>query len=88
VSTEELGVIAQRLRAEIDALDAGEIEARTRFDALHQELVQRLEHPREDNQDSDLIERLREEVAAFEAAHPRATGILNDVLVTLGNMGI
>lgn len=35
-----------------------------------------------------LLEDLRSAVQQFEAEHPRATGILNDIMVTLSNMGI
>ena len=31
---------------------------------------------------------LRETVERFEIEHPRATGILNDIMVMLGSMGI
>ena len=88
MSTEDLNLLAERLRSEIDALDSTHGEARERLDALHAELVQRLEHPREDNQDEDLLENIKTHIEAFEVAHPRATGILNDLMVTLSNMGI
>ena len=88
MSTDDLNLLAERLRAEINALDSSHEAAREGLEALHAELVQRLEHPREDNQDEDLLERIRTNIEAFEIEHPRATGILNDLMVTLSNMGI
>ena len=35
-----------------------------------------------------LMQNLRDAVSHFETEHPRATAILNDIMVTLSNMGI
>ncbi len=88
MSSEELNQLAERLRLEIDALQTPEPEALARLNALHTELETRLAHPREDNQDADFIESMRESIERFEVSHPRATGILAQILQTLGNMGI
>ncbi len=88
MSSEDLTALAERLRAEIDNLDEAGPEALERLSALHAELEQRLAHPREDNQDETFIESLKAGIETFEVEHPRATGILNQVLQTLSNMGI
>ena len=39
-------------------------------------------------EDEALMDSLRESVERFEVEHPRATGILNNIMVMLSNMGI
>ncbi len=36
----------------------------------------------------DVIDRIKSSIDHFETEHPRATAILNDIMVTLSNMGI
>ncbi len=36
----------------------------------------------------DLADTVRDAIRHFEVEHPRATAVLNDIMVTLGNMGI
>ncbi|MGQ0595218.1 MAG: DUF4404 family protein [Gammaproteobacteria bacterium] len=36
----------------------------------------------------DGTDAVREAIRHFEVEHPRATAVLNDIMVTLGNMGI
>ena len=74
--------------AEIDAVESDRPEVRERLDGLLAELNQRLEHPREDNQDEDFLERVQASIEHFEVEHPRATGILNDLMMKLSSMGI
>ncbi len=35
-----------------------------------------------------VIDKIKSSIDNFEAEHPRATAILNDIMVTLSNMGI
>ena len=87
MSRENLVRDLERLRSEIDGV------ARNNPDAYRKlnELINDLERQVSESPDSNhvgLSERVRDELVRFEAAHPRATAILNDILVTLGNMGI
>ena len=36
----------------------------------------------------DVIDNIKSSIEHFETEHPRATAILNDIMVTLSNMGI
>jgi cell division protein FtsB len=78
----------ERLRRELDSLAQHETETRRALDRLVRDLERSADKP----EDGSLIEGLREDlrtaVARFEAKHPRATAILNDIMVTLANMGI
>ena len=87
MSEDDLKRLVQELSAELEAVEhqAGDKE---RLQALHDGLEQRLEHPREDNQDEELIDAITEGIAHFEVEHPRATALLNQILQTLGNLGI
>ncbi|MEM1433066.1 MAG: DUF4404 family protein [Pseudomonadota bacterium] len=88
MSVQELTRLAEALQYELESADLSDAEARNHLQGLHDELEHRLTHPREDNQDEELIDRLREAVERFEAAHPRATGVISQIIHTLGNLGI
>lgn len=88
MSTEDLQSLIARLRSEIESLGPGDHEARERLNGLVSDLEHRLDHPREDNQDEDLMHGLKDAIERFEVEHPRATGIVNDIMVMLGNLGI
>lgn len=38
--------------------------------------------------DDSLVEQVETVVSAFEVEHPRIAGILNNIVTTLGNMGV
>ena len=84
----ELKELVNRLKAEIASLESQDQEARTRLQSLITDLEARLAAEASDNGDEDLMDSLRESVERFEVEHPRATGIINQIMIMLGNMGI
>ena len=77
------------LRSEITALPVGDDEARQRLHALIQDLEQALVDPDGGGAGKQgLAEQLRTAVLRLEAAHPRAAGVVNEVIESLGAMGI
>jgi hypothetical protein len=92
MSDSELHPPLGQLKSEIARLGPQDDAARARLRALVAEVEQRIDPVEEDDAgedlDEDLMERLRETVERFEVEHPRATGILNNIMVTLGSMGI
>lgn len=80
---EELG----RLRAELDTVIRENIEARSKLDALIT-AMEKAGPGSERGLNKDLVDEVRAAVQNFEVEHPRATAILNDIMVTLSNMGI
>ena len=50
------------------------------------ELIFKLES--EDNNHESVIDSIKTTIEKFETDHPRTTAILNDIMVTLSNMGI
>lgn len=86
MGTEELYQSLEKLRAEIQSL-AGDNEAiKIDVERMITELEQQLEHA--GDYQAVLIPSLKELIADLEVKHPRITGILNNIMVTLGNMGI
>jgi seryl-tRNA synthetase len=77
----------ERLREEINHLAADDLESRKRLNNLINEVEAKLENPDPDEVDG-LMKNLKDAIAHFETEYPRATAILNDIMVTLSNMGI
>lgn len=51
-------------------------------------LIQEIEELNGNSTDNDIIEKIKTSIENFETEHPRATAILNDIMVTLSNIGI
>ncbi|MDX1434975.1 MAG: DUF4404 family protein [Gammaproteobacteria bacterium] len=88
MSQESLRESLDALRAEVDKLESGDREARRRLDALIADIETRLAAPANAEQHETLVENIRDTITEFEVSHPRTTGILNHIMVTLANMGI
>ena len=78
----------EKLRDEIKTLNAGEDTSKEKLENLLQDIESGLETETQDKKQSELLAGLKESVGHFEAEHPRATAIINDIMVTLSNMGI
>lgn len=85
----------RKLRESLDAL-RGEIEdlagrgdpSRERLETLVADIERHIDDPDDDAGRENLLENMREAIEQFEVEHPSATGVLNHIMVTLGNMGI
>jgi len=76
-----------KLRAEIDNIATDDHESKEKLNQLITQLESRLKSSDvEDNQ--GLTQNVKEAINQFETEHPRATAILNDIMVTLSNIGI
>lgn len=89
MSEEKINNALEELRREVERLEVGDSEARERLTNLIENLEQNLK-PSEVSEDGHqgLIDDVKEVVTHFEVEHPRVTGILNDIMMTLSNMGI
>jgi hypothetical protein len=74
------------LRSEIDALDSGDREARQRLGALVEHVERAIDAP--GRRDQTLGEQLRTAILKMEVSHPRVAAVLNEVVESLGSMGI
>jgi hypothetical protein len=82
----EVAESLERLKSEIERLEGPPAEARAHLEGLVSDIERRLAE--EDEAEHGLLEALREGVERFEVEHPRASAILNDILVKLQSMGI
>jgi DNA repair exonuclease SbcCD ATPase subunit len=76
----------ERLRNEINHVAVEDVETRKKLNQIISDLEAKLET--EDEENDGLMQDIREAIEHFETEHPRATAILNDIMVTLSNMGI
>jgi predicted nuclease with TOPRIM domain len=85
---ERLRQSLNELRSELQRLEAEEAQVRERLDALIAGVETRLDKPEDSAQHQTLVEDIHQSISQLEVSHPRATAILNEIMVTLGNMGI
>jgi len=78
----------EKLRKEIANLSADEDASKEKLESLLQDIESGLETEQQNKNQSELLAGLKESVNHFETEHPRATAIINDIMVTLSNMGI
>ena len=78
----------RRLRDELERAEHGDRAALQNLSELAAELESQLGAGEDAEPDATLPARLREQIKLFEVAHPRLTGIMNDVMVALSNLGI
>ena len=76
-----------KLRAEIDNIAADDHESKEKLNQLITQLESRLKSS-DDEDNQGLTQNVKETINHFETEHPRATAILNDIMVTLSNIGI
>lgn len=78
----------EKLRNEIENVARHDTAAKERLTELVDEVEQGLDELSDTEIDDNMLEGIREAITQFETEHPRATAILNDIMVTLSNMGI
>ena len=88
MSREQLEHALERLRRELDDLDQGAVDVDERLRVLIDDVEGRLDALERGDGDASLVDAVKHHIEQFELAHPRVTNILNDIMVTLSNMGI
>lgn len=76
------------LRTEIDQLDKGDTVTAERLEELVNRLEEQLVGAELGQHQLHLVEDVKDAITEFEVEHPRLTGILNDIMVALSNLGI
>ena len=76
------------LRAEMNALDIGDEDARQRLAALILDIETHVKDPKGATPRAGVTGQLEASILKFEASHPRIAGVMNDVLEKLSAMGI
>lgn len=86
---EKINETINTLRTEISGLE-GDAYADSRMRL--QQLIEELEVQQADGVPGggydDLVESLKNSITHFEVSHPTLTGVLNELMMTLSNMGI
>ncbi|MBR02041.1 MAG: DUF4404 family protein [Arenicellales bacterium] len=77
-----------QLRTEIDQLPPADEAARDRLTQLIADLETRLSESAEAADHDSLVSSVQESIRQLEVEHPRTTGVLNHIMMTLSNMGI
>lgn len=88
MSQQKLNDALQELKSQIANLELGDAQAKQKLQSLVDSLEEKLRSPQDAIQHHSLVEEVRDSVEHFEVEHPRITAILNDLMMTLSNMGI
>ena len=78
----------EKLRREVDRVAGDDPGAREQLDRLIGDIEKRLALPSDSELHDNLLLGLKDTISQFETDHPRATAILNDIMVLLSNVGI
>lgn len=87
MSEQQLRADLQQLKALVDALPPGDSQ-RQKLSTLVQEMERHLDQYGDAQAPLGLQQQLEAAVSRFESSHPTAAAIINNVLVTLGNIGV
>lgn len=85
---EQLEETLAALRTEVSKLPDQDLDSKQKLEALIHSLEKKLESPDDTEYHESLSEGLSDSLTHFEVSHPRITGILNEVMMALSNMGI
>lgn len=85
---QELNSLITRLRQELTNLQEDQRGSRDQIESLISDLETHLATGKTNDWPSEMTERVRTEIEDFETEHPQITGVLNNIMVTLGNIGI
>ncbi len=77
--------LVDELQNEMDQVNSLPVDKKEKLEGLIDSIEAGLE---DESLTDDLNESLNETVAEFEVSHPRLTAIINDIMVTLSNLGI
>jgi len=77
----------KKLQSLIDALPADDVQ-RARLAALLADMQSHVDEHGSKPLSQSLRQQLESAITRFESTHPTATAIINNVLVTLGNIGV
>lgn len=74
------------LKKELEQIPFEDEDAREHINSIIQEIESAGE--KSENNNNFIIDKIKSSIDKFETEHPRATAILNDIMVTLSNIGI
>ncbi len=74
------------LKKELDQISIENSDTKAHINALIDDIENLKDQSSDDN--TFIINKLKQSIEYFETEHPRATAILNDIMVTLSNIGV
>jgi chorismate mutase len=77
----------ERLRAEISNLEP-DSKTKEKLTRLLEEIEQEIDESSLEDVAKSVLEKVEKSVYRFETSHPTVTGILNNIMVTLSNIGV
>ena len=87
MAEKEIGEALFSLRNEVERMEDSHHELKDKLENLLSQLEDHLEAS-EDTHRIHLIEDFKTAISQFEIEHPTATGVLNELMVTLSNLVI
>ena len=88
MSEQRMAEALDDLRQELKRLAAGDQEANQRVSGLVEDIEQRLKADTVPEHRPRLLREMEDIVTELEVQHPRITGIINDMMMTLSNFGV
>ena len=88
MSREALVKSLEQLRSEIHSLGVNDTAAKERMDRLIIDLEHQVANEDDHKHRASLLKQLPKLIDEFEARHPNITGIMDQIVNTLSNMGI
>jgi len=76
------------LHGEIDRIEFKNAAQKDQMQQLLDELENHMDHPEDTENSQKLIDKLESLIEEYEVKHPRVASALEEILVTLSNMGI
>ncbi|MEZ0372688.1 MAG: DUF4404 family protein [Candidatus Sericytochromatia bacterium] len=86
--TDKLRDSLSELKNEIEHLEVRDQNVKSRIERLIHDLERQLSHPRDAAEVSALNLKLPGLIEQFEVEHPKLTRVLDQIMVSLSNMGI
>ncbi len=88
MSEQKIHECLQGLRDELNQLQGDNQQVRERVSGLITEVEQQLLENEHRHQNPPLMENINSTIELYKVEHPGVTGILNQIMMTLGNMGV
>ena len=75
------------LRKEVEKIEGDHPELKDKMESLLTKMEHRLEAEEDDHQ-LHLVDDMKTALTQFEVDHPTASGIINELMLTLSNIGV
>ena len=88
MSEQKIHESLQGLRQELSRLQGDDQQIRERVNGLIAEVEQELREQEHQHRNPSLMESINNTIEQYKVEHPGVTGILNQIMMSLGNMGV